>query len=98
MKINVSIEATAQEMRDFLGLPNVQPLQDEMMQVIRDNMQKGVAGFDALSLMKPLLPVQLPALEALQKAFWDAFVQAGKPGGSSANPPTYEATPGAGDQ
>ena len=93
MKINITIETTAQEMRDFLGLPDVQPLQDEMMRVIRDNMQKGVAGFDALSLMKPLLPVPLPAMEALQKAFWDAFVRAGKPEGSAANPVTDEAAP-----
>ncbi len=98
MKINVSIEATAQEMRDFLGLPNVQPLQDEMMQIIRDNVQKGVAGFDAVSLMRPLLPVQLPSMEALQKTFWDAFIQVGKPSGSSANPATHEAAPGAGDK
>ena len=25
MKANVNVEATAQEMREFLGLPNVQP-------------------------------------------------------------------------
>ncbi len=78
MKINVSIEATAQEMREFLGLPNVQPLQDEMMQAVRDNVHQGVAGFDATTLMKPLLPVQMQSMEALQKAFWDAFTQAGK--------------------
>ena len=78
MKINVSIEATAQEMRDFLGLPNVQPLHDEMMRTVRDNVQKGAAGFDAMTLMKPLLPAQLQSMETLQKAFWDAFIQAGK--------------------
>ena len=78
MKINVSIEATAQEMRDFLGLPNVRPLQDEMMQTVRDNVQQGAAGFDAMTLMKPLLPAQLQSMEALQQAFWDAFTQAGK--------------------
>lgn len=93
MKINIIIETTAQEMRDFLGLPDVQPLQDEMLRVIRDNVQKGVAGFDALSLMKPLLPVPLPAMEALQKTFWDIFVQAGNQRDSSANPATDEAAP-----
>lgn len=98
MKINIIIETTAQEMRDFLGLPDVQPLQDEMMRVIRDNMQKGVAGFDVLSLMRPLLPVPLPAMEALQKTFWDNLVQAGKRGGSAAEPATDGAAPGAGDK
>lgn len=77
MKININVEATAQEMREFFGLPNVQPLQDDMIQVIRENMQKGVAGFDAMTLMKPLLPTQIQSMELLQKAFWDAFAKAG---------------------
>ncbi len=73
MKIIVNVEATAKEMREFFGLPNVQPLQDEMMEGIRANMKKGVSGFDALSLMKPLLPAQIQSLEAIQKAFWDTL-------------------------
>jgi hypothetical protein len=50
MKVNVSVEATAQEMREFLGLPNVQPLHDEMMKVLRDNVQRGV---DQLRVPRP---------------------------------------------
>lgn len=73
MKINISIDATAEEMREFLGLPNVKPLQEDMLEAIRDNMQKGVSGFDALSLMKPLFPAQMQTMETLQKAFWDAL-------------------------
>ena len=42
MKVNVSVEATAQEMREFLGLPNIQPLHDDILQTVRDNMQRGV--------------------------------------------------------
>ncbi len=78
MKITANIEATAQEMREFLGLPNVQPLHDEMMKTIRDNMHKGVAGFDPVNLMKPLFPTQMQSLEMLQKAFWDGLSKPGK--------------------
>ena len=77
MKINVTIDATAQEMREFLGLPNVQPLQDEMLEVIRDNMKQGVSGFDALNLMKPALAPQFQPMELFQKAFWDALTRKG---------------------
>lgn len=73
MKINISIDATAEEMREFLGLPNIRPLQEDMLQAIRQNMQQGAAGFDPLSLMKPLFPAQMQSMEMLQKAFWDAF-------------------------
>ena len=73
MKINISIDATAEEMREFLGLPNIRPLQEDMLEAIRKNMQQGVSGFDPLSLMKPLFPAQMQSMEMLQKAFWDAF-------------------------
>lgn len=92
MKINVSVEATPKEMREFLGLPDVQPLQDDLMRTIRDNMQKGVAGFDAMSLLKPLLPPQLYPIEQFQKAFWEAFTSKNNaaqenPAGSDGLPP-----------
>lgn len=80
MKINISIDATAQEMREFLGLPDIKPLQDEMLQAIHANMQQGVTGFDPLNLMKPLFPAQLQSMEMLQKAFWDAFQNSTKDG------------------
>jgi uncharacterized protein DUF6489 len=73
MKITIDIEATAQEMREFFGLPNVLSLQEDIIQGIRDNMKKGVISFDALSLMKPLLPAHMQAMEMMQKAFWDAL-------------------------
>lgn len=75
MKVNVSVEATAQEMREFLGLPNVQPLHDDVMQALRDNIQRGVINFDALGLIKPLLPAQFHSMEMVQK-FWEAVAKA----------------------
>lgn len=92
MKINITVEATPQEMRDFFGLPNVQPLQDEVMQALRDNMQKGVVGFDPLTLLKPLLPAQFQSLERFQKAFWEAFSTSGD---AADNAPTTPAEPAA---
>lgn len=75
MKVNVSVEATSQEMREFLGLPNVQPLHDDILQAVRDNMQRGVVNFDALGLLKPLLPTQFHSMEMVQK-FWEAIAKA----------------------
>ncbi|MCB1718421.1 MAG: hypothetical protein KDK05_25080 [Candidatus Competibacteraceae bacterium] len=87
MKVNISIDATAEEMREFLGLPNIRPLQEEMLQAIRQNMQQGATGFDPLSLMKPLFPAQMQSMEMLQKAFWEAFntPEAEKKPGKTAN-------------
>ena len=76
MKVNVSVEATAQEMREFLGLPNIQPLHDDVLQTLRDNVQRGVISFDSFNqFFKPLLPTQFHSMEMVQK-FWEAIAKA----------------------
>jgi hypothetical protein len=74
MKIHFDIDATPQELRSFFGLPNIEPLQDEMLEMIRKNMTMGIEGFDARTLMKPFLPEHLQSLTALQKTFWQAVL------------------------
>ena len=76
MKVNVSVEATAQEMREFLGLPNVQPLHDDILKTMRDNVKRGAINFDTMSMLKPLLPAQFHSMDMVQK-FWEAFAKAG---------------------
>ncbi len=76
MKLTINVDATPQEFREFLGLPNVQPLQDEMLKIVHENMRKGATGFDPATLMKPLLPQQMQSMEMWQQVFWDAFAKA----------------------
>ncbi len=73
MKIKIELEVSPHEAREFFGLPNVQPLQDEMMERIGQNMREGVSGYDPMSLMKPFLPSNLQSMEAFQKAFLESF-------------------------
>jgi len=81
MKIKVDIECTAKEARQFLGLPDVEPLQEEMLERVREQMRQGAAGFDPASLMRPFLPEHLQSMEAMQRAFWESFAgQQGKRG------------------
>ena len=71
MKIHFDIDITPQELRTLLGLPDVEPLQQEMLEILRRNMAAGVEGFDPVALMKPWLPPHLQSLEALQKLWKD---------------------------
>jgi hypothetical protein len=79
MKIHFDIEATPQELRSFFGLPDVEPLQHEMLEMIRKNMSSGVVGFDPLTVMKPFLPEQMQSISGLQKAMWQAIMGNAKP-------------------
>ncbi|KAB2936576.1 MAG: hypothetical protein F9K25_00400 [Candidatus Contendobacter sp.] len=75
MKVNVTVEATAQEMREFLGLPNVQPLHDDILKTMRDSVKRGVINLEALNMFKPLLPAPFHSMEMVQK-FWEAVAKA----------------------
>lgn len=85
MKISVEIDATPQEVRDFFGLPDVQSLQTDMLEKIREDMTNGVSGMDAFKLMKPYFPAHMQSMESLQKSFWNAFPNVNVKNGQAAN-------------
>ncbi len=67
MKFKVDIEMSPEELRKVLGLPDVQGLQQEMMDKILEQMEAGVEGYDPLTMFKPYLTSGLGSMEALQK-------------------------------
>lgn len=83
MKINMEVDATPEELRRFFGLPDVQPLHDEMLNMIRERMQQGMEGYDPMSLMSASLPSHLQNMEGMQRAFWEAFTGGQGSGGGS---------------
>ncbi len=75
MKATIEIDATPEEMRALLGLPDVAPIQQEMLQKIRDKTLAGIETTDPVELMKLFMPTadQFKSLESLQTSFWQAF-------------------------
>jgi len=78
MKIKIDIDCTPEEARSFLGLPDVAPLQAEMMRTIQERMTKTLATMDPETLMKMWLPAGTPSFEQMQKAFWQQFAGSGR--------------------
>ena len=52
MKITMNIECTPQEARAFLGQPDLKPLQDELMQEMRNRMMAGMASMDPAEMLR----------------------------------------------
>ncbi len=75
MKATIEIDATPQEMRELLGLPDVQGLQQELIEKVREKMLANIDSNDMTELMKLYVPMpeQLSAMEGLQKTMWAAF-------------------------
>ncbi len=77
MKVNIKLDCSAEELRQFFGFPDVQPLQREMLDHVAEKMREGVGGLDMVSMMKPFLTPNPQAMEAMQKVFMQGFGLAG---------------------
>jgi len=77
MKATIEIDATPQEMRELMGLPEVQRLQKEAMEKIREKMLAGIESNNISELLKMYMPMpeQMSAMEGMQKTMWDAMTK-----------------------
>ena len=80
MKITIDIDCTPDEARAFLGLPDVAPLQAEMMKGLQERMTKTLASMDAEKLMQTWLSSGAQSFEQMQRAFWEQFASRGSKG------------------
>ncbi|ESQ75878.1 DUF6489 family protein [Asticcacaulis sp. AC402] len=52
MKVTVNVECTPQEARAFLGLPDVEPLNDYMIGAMKDRMAQNVQSMQPEEMLK----------------------------------------------
>jgi hypothetical protein len=69
MKINLEIDLTPIEFRQIFGLPDVQPLQEEIMNTLREKMLASVENYDPMNFLAPFLPEGMRSMEDLQRAW-----------------------------
>jgi len=75
MKVTIEIDATPQEMRTLMGLPDIEPIQKELMEKIREKTLAGIDTNDPAALMSLFMPTadQFKNMENLQSSFWQAI-------------------------
>jgi hypothetical protein len=81
MKIRLEFDISATEVRRVLGLPDVEQLQKEVVDAIRERMVAGVEGFDPLSLLRSFFAMaqSFPGFESLQKLLRMAVTRGSTP-------------------
>ncbi len=75
MKIKVDVECTPEEARTFLGLPDVKPMQDALLQQAQERMSAAMQAMDPETMMRTWMPAGVQSFENLQK-FWANFTAA----------------------
>ena len=75
MKINVEVDCTPEEARTFLGLPDMQPMQEVLMKELEARMRANIQAMDPEPIMKTWLPAGMQGMEQMQKMFWSQLQQ-----------------------
>jgi len=69
MKIKLDIDCTPDEVREFFGLPQVKPLQEELLKEVQERMRANIKAMDPETMLKTWLPATLKGFEQLQEMF-----------------------------
>jgi len=73
MKVNIEIDCTPVEARQFFGLPNVEPMQAAVMQQLEKRMLADIDRLSPEALMKNWLPLVPQGAEQMQAFFRSIF-------------------------
>jgi hypothetical protein len=69
MKITMDVECTPEEARAFLGLPDVKPMQEQLMREVQDRMTANIRAMEPEAMLRTWLPATLKGFEQMQEIF-----------------------------
>ena len=83
MKIKLDIDCTPDEVREFFGLPQLKPMQEELLREVQERLRANITAMDPEAMLKTWLPATLKGFEQLQEMF---FSRMGDAGGKTKQP------------
>jgi hypothetical protein len=69
MKITVNVECTPEEARTFFGLPDLKPLQAELLGQLKDRLSKNIQALDPETLVRTWFANPMESLKRVQEMF-----------------------------
>ena len=69
MKITMDVECTPEEARAFLGLPDVRPMQEQLMREVQERMAANIRAMEPEAMLRTWLPATLKGFEQIQEMF-----------------------------
>jgi hypothetical protein len=76
MKVSFDIDCTPEEARRFLGLPDVTPVNEAVVQELTKRAAEMAQNMDADKMMEQWMSAGVQGLGDMQKAFMDQFAKA----------------------
>jgi Family of unknown function (DUF6489) len=77
MKFQINIDCTPEEAREFFGLPDVLPMQQDLMEMVSRRLSENIQTMEPELLMKTWVPALFQGWTDVQSHFWEQFSQMG---------------------
>lgn len=77
MKISLDIDCTPEELRGFFGLPEVKPMQEQLLKEVEERLRSSLKALDPETMLKTWLPAGLKGFEQLQEMFLNQMAGGG---------------------
>ena len=77
MKVHIEMDMTPEEARAFMGLPDVRPMQQKMLEEMQSRMKAAFDANDPEGMVRAWMPFSgmgggADAFQKFQKAMWDS--------------------------
>ena len=69
MKIKLDVDCTPDELREFFGLPQLKPVQEELLKEVQERLRANIKAMDPEAMLQKWLPATLQGFEQLQEMF-----------------------------
>lgn len=73
MKIKMEFDITPLEFREVFGLPDVQPLHEEVMAKMREQVLESVENYDPANFLSTYSTQSAKTLQEMQQMMWKGF-------------------------
>lgn len=70
MKISVDVDMTPEEARRLMGLPDIEPMQQRLLEQVEKQVASNLSYMDPETLVKSVLPMGAQGLEQFQNMLW----------------------------
>jgi len=77
MKFTIHIDCTAAEARQYMGLPDVAPMQEAMLKELQERTMANVGSLQPAEMIKAWLPMGMESWLEMQKAMWAQMTSIG---------------------
>lgn len=70
MRFSINVDCTPEEARQFFGLPDVLPMQQDLMDQLSKKLAENIQTMEPEALMKTWVPALFQGWSDMQKNFW----------------------------